>query len=141
MENISNPMFKYQYGDIELDNIIQHDRFTYPDEQLPKMSLTEFVTKLKNQEDIEAGTFVYMTMLHLIEENCTSSEEVLTHIPTSAKLVLESEEDNDDWTRAFLIIDDKKIWIGDEVDGSFHDMTAKYGDTNSFEFKTFQEYS
>lgn len=54
MEHISNPMFEYQYGDIELGNIIQHDRFTYPDEQLPKMSLTEFVTKLKNHEDIEA---------------------------------------------------------------------------------------
>lgn len=52
-----------------------------------------------------------------------------------------SKEDNEDWTKAFLVIDDKKIWIGDEVDGSFHDMTAKYGDTNSFEFKTFQEYS
>lgn len=141
MENISNPMFEFQYGDIELDNIIQHDRFTYPDEQLPKMSLTEFVTKLKNHEDIEAGTFVYITIQDLIKETCTWSEEVLTHIQTNTKLVLESEEDNEDWTRAFLVIDDKKIWIGDEIDGSFHDMTAKYGDTNSFEFKTFQEYS
>lgn len=141
MENIFNPMFQYQYGDIELDNIIQHDRFTYPDERLPKMTLTELICKIKNHEEIEAGTFVYITMQDLTKETCTWSEEVLTHIQTNTKLVLESEENNDNWTRAFLIIDDKKIWIGDEVDGSFHDMTAKYGDTNSFEFKTFQEYS
>lgn len=137
MEKISDPMFRM---DTDL-NIINHDRQRYPDEKLPKMTLTEFINKIKNNEQLEGGTFVYITMHDLVKESSNWSEEVFVHVPTNTKLLLETEEDDMMWSRAWLLIDDKKIWIGDEVDGEFQDMTCPFGDINAFEFKSFQEWS
>lgn len=141
MERISNPMFTYQYGDIELTNIINHDR-SYDDEKLPKMTLTEFINKIKNNEEVQAGTFVYFTLHDLVDDNDTRyMHDTFTHIPTDTKIEVEYDEQIEDWTRIFILVDGKKIWIGDDPNGEFIDMVVPYGDTNAFEFQSFQEWS
>lgn len=141
MERISNPMFTYQYGDIELTNIINHDR-SYDDEKLPKMTLTEFINKIKNGEEVEAGTFVYFTLHDLVDENDSRyMHDTFTHIPTDTKIEVEYDEQMEDWTRIFVLVNGKKIWIGDEPNGEFIDMVVPYGDTTGFEFQSFQEWS
>lgn len=141
MERISIPMFTYQYGDIELSNIINHD-CNYDDEKLPKMTLTEFINKIKNNEEVEAGTFVYITMHDLMRERSYNYTTLrYNHVPTNESLLLEFDPQMDNWCRAYLQIDGKSIWIGDEVDGDFNNMISTYGDINAFEFQSFQEWS
>ena len=67
--------------------------------------------------------------------------DTFTHIPTDTKIEVEYDEQMEDWTRIFILVDGKRIWIGDEPNGEFIDMVVPYGDTNAFEFQSFQEWS
>ena len=133
------PMFDYQYGDIKLDNIINHDK-DYDESNLPHITFTEFINRIKNHEPIDAGTFVYITAHDLIKEN--DSRYVwssYTHIPTNTKIEIEGEDESP-WVRVYIIVEGR-IWIGDDFDDKFWEIMKPGGTTIATEFKTFQEYS
>ena len=133
------PMFDYQYGDIKLDNIINHDK-DYDESNLPHITFTEFINKIKNHEPIDAGTFIYITAHDLIKED--DSRYVwssYTHIPTNTKIEVEGEVESL-WVRVYVTIEGR-IWIGDDFDDKFWEIMRPRGTVNAFEFKAFQEYT
>lgn len=136
-----SPMFDYQYGRIELDNIINHDR-DYDESNLPHITFEEFINKIKNHEPIDAGTFIYIIAHDLIEEDdpryIWSS---YTHIPTNTKIEIDGEVESS-WVRVYIILEgqSQNIWIGDDFDNKFWEIMKPGGTTNTTEFKTFQEY-
>lgn len=141
MEKIINPMFTYQYGDVELDNLVNHDH-NYDHTKLPHITLTDLISKIKNHDTVEAGTFVYITMHDLVNEHDTRyMHDTYTHIQSDTRIEVEYDEQMDDWTRIFIILDDKRIWIGDEPNDEWNQMTSSYGDINAFELEAFQEWT
>ena len=136
------PMFDYQYGSIELNNIINHD-CNYDESKLPHITFTEFVNKIKRHESIDAGTFIHITAHDLIkEEDPRYVWDSYTHIPTNTKIEVEGEVESP-WVRVYIILEgqEKNIWIGDDFDDKFWEIMKPGGNINAVEFKTFQEYT
>lgn len=104
-----------------------------------KLTLDEFIEKIKNHEKVEEGTSVYFNMHDISKENtsCFMSDEFL-HIPTNTRIIVEYDELLECWSQTWLILPghDDKIWIGDDEEDCW--WKAKH-DVTGFEMKVFVE--
>ena len=138
---IMNNMFDYQYGDNELKNIINHP-FDYPEDKLPHITLEELINNIKNNAQIEAGTFVHISLHDLTKESVSWNCETYVHIPTNTKVTVEYDEQLDGFSRTTITIPgiNGTFWIGDDIDDNWYNMTTPNVNINAFELKSFQEY-
>jgi len=106
-----------------------------------KMTLDEFINKIKNHENVKQGTSVYFNMHDIIKEKTDwYTHDEFTHIPTNTKIIVEYDETLECWSRTSLLLPgmqkSEAIWIGDDEEDCWwkaqHDVTG-------FEMKVFVE--
>lgn len=97
------------------ENIQAQQNCEYPDIHI---SLDELIEKIKKNEEVEQGTYVYFAGKDImyLEDESTYNDNVYLHIPTNTKIRVKYDEMFPEWTRTSLMIPgiDEEIWIGDD---------------------------
>ena len=133
------------FVDPEIVNVVENQKVTFGEYPTEGIAFEELLKKIENHEEILQGTPIHFNIHDIMCENeCDYLHDEFIHIPTNTRILVEYDEQMDDWTRTSIVLpghnDSEAIWIADDVEDVWRKAAHEEMFTE-FELNAFVEWS